>query len=489
MTGKVTLTLDLDETRLLWPQTTRGVVTLENSGPEPIERINKEIDQARCALSVTAVETGEMTLFAEPPPPGGPFYDLSLAPGQKHEERFTLSNRARLAGPGLYSVRAYCTWEEGTVSSVPVRVEVLAAAPRFARLATTSGGPAGNVLCAWINAEGDAGTLWLSTLSTSGGGGFAATTRLCPVPLTATPVLSVPPLGPSSRQYVAWAARGSLGYAIHASGQVTTGSIDLGAEHLVATPLLEAAFAPDVAPYAEALLIGEAAGGYQLRVARITGASGTVGEPVLCEGPMPRWAHTAYRADESRCTTFLAPRWLKPGEPAVSVQIGAWSPGEPPEATSLVANWPGVLIAADQCLAADGTAYGAAIINLGADKPRYALQRWRVTADDRFEEGTLTWIAWSREDPIARAVLRVNAQQDLCALLLAEEKGAGFFRCDARGQVVSFNAVIEATAAPVDVFFVDWTTAAILYTEPRCGLRILSTAPHRRPISPAGAAV
>lgn len=466
-------TLELAETRLLWPQTTRGVVTLENVGEDPVERVNAELDQARTALSVTALETGEVRLFARPPPPGGPFYSVSIAPGERLEDRLLLSSRARLPGPGIYSVRAHAAWEGGAVDSVPVRVEVVRAAPRAVRLVTTSGGPAGHVYCAWVNAEGDSGALWLSLLTTNADADFAVSTRLARAPLTASPVLSAPPLGPSAHRFVAWTARCSLVCAVHASEQqVTTCMVELDAtDYLIAAPLLEAPFAPGAAPHAEALLIHEIPGGYELRVAQL-GATATLGPAVSCEGPVPRWAHIAYRADGSRCTTFLAPRWLRPGEPAIAVSLGPWEPDAPPVQPVLQGNWPGVLLAADQTMTAEGTALGVALLDMGIDAPRYALQRWRVTTEGRFEEGTLTWVAWERANPIAHAVLRVNVQHDPCALLLSGGPDAGWFRCDARGEVVSLAGVIDPMAAPVDVFFVNWTEPAILYNDPRCGLRI-----------------
>lgn len=465
-------TLELAETRLFWPQTTRGVVTLENVGEDPVERVNAELDQAQTALSVTALETGEASLFAKPPPPGGPFYSVSIAPGEKLEDQFLLSSRVRLPGPGIYSVRAHAAWEGGAVDSIPVRVEVVRSAPRAVSLVTTSGGPAGHVYCAWVNAEGDSGALWLSLLTTGADPDFAVSTRIARVPITATPVLSAPPLGPSARRYVAWTARRSLVCAVYAHDQVTTCMVELdGADALIAAPLLEAPFAPGAAPHAEALLIQEVPGGFALRVAHL-GATAALDPAVLCEGPLPRWAHIAYRADGSRCATLLAPRWLRPGEPAVAVSLGPWEPDAPPSPPSLQANWPGVLIAADQAMTAEGAALGVALLDMGVDAPRYALQRWRVTAEGRFEEGTLTWVAWSCADPIVYAVLRVNAQHAPCALLLSGGQDAAWFRGDARGEVVSLAGVIDPMAAPVDVFFLDWTEPAILYNDPRCGLRI-----------------
>jgi hypothetical protein len=465
-------TLELAETRLVWPQTTRGVVTLLNVGEEPAERVNQELDRAETALGVTDLSTAKATLFARPPPPGGPFHSVTIAPGEAHHDRFVLGRRVDLPGPGMYSVRAHAAWEGGSSDSIPVRVEIVAAAPRLARVVTTSGGPGGHVYCAWVNAENESGALWLSLITASPDLAFVETTRLARVPITATPVLSVPPLGPSSHRYVAWTARRSLVWAMTNAGQVVTSVVELdAADYLIATPVLEAPFVPGEAPYAEALLIHEIAGGFQLRVARLAAPS-TVGPAVRCEGPMPRWAHIAYRADAGRSTTFFAPHWRSPGEPAIAVSLGAWEPGSDPAPPELQASWPGVLFAADQCLTADGTALGVMLLDVGLDAPRYALQRWKVTPEGRFEEGTLTWVGWEHASPIARAVLRVNAAHEACLLLLSSGADAGWFRWTGRGEVESLAGAIGATATPMDGFFFDWTKPAILYNDPGTGLRI-----------------
>jgi hypothetical protein len=479
----VKATLELAETRLVWPQTTRVVSTLENAGEEAIEHVNVGNERASAALGLTDVETGHARRLAQAPPPGVFYGDVTLAPGERLTEAFRLSRRVPLPGPGLYSLRAHHTWEGGGVDSIPVRFEVVAASPRALDLATTTGGPAGDVRCAWVNAGPKASSLWLSLVDTSSAA-FSSSTRLAEVPADAAPVLSAPPLGPSVQQYVAWIAGASLAYAVHREGQVTPGAIPLdGPGYAIVPPLLEAPFDPKGRPSAEAVLLREAPGGFHVRVARLDGP-GALGEPVLVEGPVPRWARTAYRADASRCTVFLAPRRLRAGEPAISVSVAAWRSGRPVE---VVANWPGVLLAADQRLAGDGTAIGVALLDMHAGEggPRYALQRWRVTPDDRFEEGTLTRIAWGRDEPAARVVFRIDSLGGVCALLEGKESGA-WLRADGAGHVAPLACLPEPGAVPRDVFFVDWTEPAILYDDPRAGLRIATAAPRRPVLSPAG---
>ena len=333
----------------------------------------------------------------------------------------------------------------------------------------------------------------MSLLSALGEADFISTVRLADVPKAAVPVLSAPAGRAPHAQYVGWIDDAKLGVAIHQMGRVETRALDLGAPgYQLVAPLLEVPFAPDMPAHAEALLAREAPGGFQLVVARLHQDEG-LGDAVAVDAPPFVWAHTLQRTDLGRSTLFFVPR-QRGDERVLTLLHASWRPGGTPEHLLPVGTWAGVLLAADQRLGANGMGVGAAILDVGHEAPSYVVQRWRVLPDGRFEEGTLSRVEWPYDAPIEQAIERVDPFGGAHALLRGGP-GGRFHAWRPGGHVSPLADDLAATEAgsapmpPADIYFLDQTDPVIVFSDPRAGLRVWSSTPRRRAISPAGLAV
>lgn len=491
-----TVSLMFEKTRFLWGESTPVTIQLENRGAEPLAYLNYSNHDAMPTLIVKSVETGVETEHKRLEVPGAMPPPVTVEPKTTWEYRFDLNKEIEFPSAGEFNVYARCDWGRSEkAQSDPVRVEVMPTSPQAFDTATTGGGPVGDLFCAWVNLEEEeeSDSLWLSLISTSGEARILQSLPICEIPKEARPVLSVPPNAPPTSQYVAWIEDQILNHIVHTYGRLEIGGVGLNAPgYEIVPPLFEDPFEPGAKQGAEALLIREVEGGWLLCAVDLdggvitardssSGGGGGVGSSsppndLFVKGPMPLQNYTAYRSDASRRTVFSQQNNLSADRASVSLSVAGWAKGSLPQTPKLLAEWEGVLVAADQCLTATDALVGAALLYVppaaaaAADSHFYELRRWRLEADDTFIETGNLPLFWKPGTAIEKAVLRIRQDEKMFALLKNTEDN--LWRLFDGEELKLLADSLQNIAEPIKIFFVDQSVPCILFPDAESGLRL-----------------
>ncbi|APR80246.1 Hypothetical protein A7982_05593 [Minicystis rosea] len=491
MTVKATLTLE--ETRLLWQQSTLVSAEVSNEGRTSLPSLNAQNRRAAPTVVIVDTATGRADHFAEPAFPDGGDPIVDLQPGKQRAERFSLLDRARFAAPGLYEISVAYAWDarsDGDEEEPPappravspsVEVWVLPAEPRALSLEPMTGALGVTSFAAWVNEESGAFGLWLSTIGAVPDPRIAQTTFLGAVPGPITPILSIPPATTPHHQHVAWIAGRELFHLGHARGQVTpVRALDLGTTgYRVIPPLLEDPFEGAAVQGAEALLVAPSAGGFEMRIAHLD-AQSTLSEAVVVRCPLPRWAATSYRVDGARRTFFLLP--TKDG---VILSVSAWSRGAGPQPPWPLVEWEGEVLAVDLAVIRGNTVVGAALMTIATDEgPRHVVRRFRLTSADVIQLGPDTVIPVQEDLRIEGAILRVNSDEESFVVMKTGGDSPRWLFLGADGKIRALDGPADEMALPADIVFARWTTPVLLYKRPGFGLDLTPLGPLPRLVSP-----
>lgn len=484
----VTAKLKLEQNNLLWGQTTKGMTEIINGGGVTLEYLNYENDRAQPTFVLTDLQKGEVTEFSQKVLPGGANYEVMVKPGEEIETNFELCYKVKFPSPGAFEVKTRFEWLGGNVESEPVRVQILPTSPRARSIATAGGGSVGDVFCAWVNAEdGDGGGLWLSSIGAITEARFQKALRLGSIPSDTVPVLSVPPNTSPTNQYVGWLEGQTLKYVVHNFGRVQTAEIPLvNNDYKIIAPLLEDPFTePHERQYAEALLIRQAENGWEMRLLSIP-ENGKQGETIKVQGAIPDKFYTLYRSDTERRTVFWQQSIFSNQKPAAVLSISNWAKGKLPQPPQIKAIWEGKVIAADQSLTGDDSVVGAVLLKVETDeKFYYELRKWRLDPRDNFTESPAIPVLSHTESVITEAILRIRPDWYVFGLLRYDkDKLWRSLRNDDEVKLLSDE--LQNINGEINIFFVNQTTPAILYTDPECGLRIAFDGPAPKRFLPAG---
>lgn len=468
---KVSVTLELERNTLVWPPQTRGRTTIQNDSPRPLTNINSEHQGAGPALLVLDATTRAVRRYAELQPPGAEPMELDVAAGAAMTTNFSFGHRIELPGPGRYELASEYSWEGGTLRSAPVRVQVRPAQPRAISCASVAGGRGGDLFVAWRNDEPKpTGGVWLSRITTTERARFIDSRLLADSPRDAVPLVSIPASGQPGRQCVVWRNREQLEYAIHARTKITTGRLELGeGGHLCGPPLEDPHTAqpdPDRRGF-EILWIRPNQAGWALHLIPIA-SDRQRQAPTQVHGPSPTNVLTTYDRNGARTTWFLRSIPDSRGQPTTELSATAWplALGLTPRPPTLMVRWRGQIMTASVAQRPDDSAFGVALIN-GSAGQSMIVHRWR-SGPQGFEELDPDELGWPSNDPIEFGVLRV-AQDGRWYALVRSKRGAWGW-CQ-RGQSAQFlPAKYADVRSPLDIFFVDGTIPALVYTRARCGL-------------------
>ncbi len=483
--------LNLDQNRLLWGETTKGTTKIINDGDTTLEYLNFENDRALPTFVLTDLQKADVTDSFQQVLPGAANYEIMLKPGETWETNFELCYKIKFPRAGSFEIKTRFEWYGASTESEPFKIEILPASPRARSLETTGGGPVGDLFCAWVNAgENGSGELRLLSIGAVSEARFQKSLRLCEIPVNAQPILSVPPNTSPTNQFVGWIDGQTLKYIVHRFGQISAYKIPLDDNNYkIIPPLLEDPFnKPSEKQNADALLMRETDGGWEMRVLTLGDAS-ALSQPVKAQGPIPVQSYTAYRSDTERRTIFWEQNMFSAEKAAVALSVSNWAAGKVPQAPKLKAAWEGKFVAADQSLTDDDAVIGAVLLHLETDnKNNYELRRWKIDSNDIFTESPAVRINWNPETVITEAVLRIRADEYVFALLRSAEDD--LWRVLAEdGELKLLPENLQNITGKVNIFFVNQSVPAILYTDPECGLRIAFDGPAPKRFSPAGARI
>jgi hypothetical protein len=479
--------LKLNQTRLLWGQTAEVTTAITNEGETLLEFLNYDNERGLPTLILTDFQTGGTTEHAQRNLPGTEGSEITVLPGETREFEFRLCYRLQFSSAGSFEIRTRFDWAGGSAESEPVEIEVLPTKPLARHIETTGGGPAGDIFCAWVNEKENRAGLWLSSVGAISEARFQESIRLGDIAVEAQPVLSVPNNTSPTSQYVAWTDGSTLRYAVHTHGHIKTGEISLGdKDYQIIAPLLEDPFCE---PYenqkAETLLMREKENGWEMRVVALTDEP-QIREPIAVDGPKPRQCYTAYRSDAERRTIFWEQTSFAGEKEAVALSVSNWAKGKNPPIPKLKAAWEGKFVAADQSLTGDDAVLGAVLLHIEAEnKNFYEISRWRIDARDNFTELPAIRLEWNPETTISEAVIRIRADECVFALLRSAQDDQWRI-CSGDGNLKPLKESLQNINGQVNIFFVNQTVPAILYTDPQCGLRFAFEGAAPKRLAPTG---
>lgn len=475
----VSAELKLNETRLLFQQSTDCVAELKNAGPSPISKVNPDNMGAGATLVLTDVATGDVRTFATPVQPGVQSVDVNLDKGESLKDEFFLSDRVTIPAPGIYELKARYQWGLGsTVESPAVRIEVLESRPRSTFPVVLQKPPTQLYLVAWLNvidvAKGSF-QVWLSHVTGYGRPKVRQCFHVADVDKVVQPALAAPPNGQSGVQWVAWLNGDRLVYALNRGSEVTAEStfkLDDDTYRLIPPLLLNPTARGESIQGFDALLYGSVpeTSKHFLGVAHLTpSGKGELSQPIEVPATAPVWASTAHLANGDRYT-FMAINGLN----SASLEMARWSATKSPAKIGTVASWPARCLACDFALGESDAVLGAMVGEVGTDASRdYTLYTWRFGAPDQFQDAGKVRIAVPEGVGVDQAIVRVNADGVPFALLRTTGKRAAWYFCGPKGTLMALPSDAADFRMPGDILFRDGGDPVIMFGDPPRGFQLV----------------
>lgn len=471
--------LQLDETRLLFQQSTRCYTNLVNDGDELLENINPNNLKGAAEISLKNIETDKTTLHAKKNLPESEHPVLSLQIGEKLIDTFQLSSLFEFPSCGVYELRAHFEWNEGDVASEPVWVEVQPAKPQFFITETTHGSQIGDIFCVWINKNNERNSLYLSKIDSSDETHFISTNEIAEIPQEVKPALSVAANAIPTRQYCAWILGNKLNYVIYSRGQIQSNVFELDADdYEIIPPLLEDPWDEGVRQFAEVLLLKKGTDSWQMRTVLLGEPPAMSKDVRKVKSVSPQWFRTVYRSTGERFTFILVPL-SRDGNPYVKLAMSVWKARTLPTYPVFVTNWQGTLVAADVLLAGDNRIVGAGLVKQhNEEKTEYVIQKWSLDKNDELKLSTLPLLLWNEKWTIEHAILRVNGEGTTFMLVKGGPESKWFW-VDGAGEITSLGELSPQINLPANIIFVNFIYPALLYTDKNCGLKLHYLGPKR----------
>jgi len=471
--------LKLDETKLLFQQSTDCVAELKNTGPSSISNVNPNNLGAGATLLLTDVATGEVRTFATPKQVGVQSADTSLAKGESLKDEFFLNDRITIPAPGIYELKAHYEWGFGSeVDSAPVGLEVLESRPRNTYPVVLEGPPTQLYLVAWINVI-DAAMgrfeVWLSQVTGYGKPMVRQCFHVADVNKVLEPILAAPPNTQSGVQWVAWLDGDRLVYALNRGSEVTSEStfkLDDDKYRLIPPLLLNPPARGESIQGFDALLYGTDPDASKrfLVVAHCTpSGKGELGRPIEAPGTAPVWASTAHLANGDRYTLMAIIAMN-----SSALQMARWSASKSPGKIETVGSWPAKCLACDFALSESDDVLGAMLGESGSGASRqYALYKWRFAAPDRYQDAGKVAIALPEGVGVDQAIVRVNLDGVPYALLRTAGKQAAWHFCGPDGALSGLSGDAAKFRMPGDILFRKGLAPVIIFGDPPRGFQLV----------------
>ena len=469
MTLRVTAALSSDRT--VWPGLPRCTIELVNGGDAPIRWLNDRAARYQCGLQLTRPDTGE-TLRWDPEP--SQFVDppeRRLDAGSTVREVVSLASRGALPGPGRWELRVRARHAEGEVVSDPVAFDVIAAPITGFDLVNAAGRPDGHALCAWVATAQQGAVVGLSTLSTTYTPRFVDSSIACSATAGVWPVLSVAPRRSARHPHFAWLDMEGLHWVLVEPSAYGIGSMPCEPGWQLVSPMVE----DDRG--AAAVLVRSGEGSWQLRTVRLDTA--TLSAPQTVAGPPPQWGKLAVFSD-GRADLLT----LHPDASGLELLRASWAASGQLASPQHAATVRGRLLAADvRAILGDASA-GVILCAIEGTPPRVVAHRFAIAgpgAPLRVEP--LREVELPAGDVVAQALAAVDEAGRVHALLRVG--GAGGARwvwwAEERG-LLELPEAIAGTATPRALTFLHGTRPALVWIDPRAGLRVHPVDPPLVPV-------
>lgn len=476
----VTAELKLKSTTLLVHQSTEVVAEITNDTKEPLSYLNPVNNGGSPDYVLTDLETGESEVFKSLRPPGGVPKPVHLAPKQALKDEFFLTDRFQFSKPGKFELRADYAWDGGsaTISSQPVKLEVLPATPRALTCSSIRGSAAPAMVAAWVHAVDAAKgkfEIWLSEISTSRKPKVRDSMLIGEVGSSVEPFVSVPPAVPPTAQWMAWQQEGKLCTVLMVNRTASTVSahqLPFDDYRIVPPVLLDVVKKGEVIPGLDVLLIRSmpAGGGNQFLVARSSAGDTKVEEitAALPAGLIP-WARTAYLEGGKRLTFLVLAQ-----QDQTVLAVSQWAAGQVPQAIRELHAWRGKFVAADLCWTQENVVHGMLLLDQGVpDSRSYSFESWSSDGQGAFAEGRSTPLAFPLGQNIATAVCRVDEDGLPYALIRLDDKAKTWRFCGPSGDVGCLTGPAEQIKLPVDILFRKGSDPVVLFCEPQRGIQLV----------------
>lgn len=450
----IVATLQIEETKLLWTQTTKCYTQLVNGDEKPLSQINPENRRSSATICITNVETGEKTFHTQPFDFNDENISTSLNTGESLEDVFDLSDIFQFPSCGIFDLQAHYKCTDKNVESNIVRVEVLPTKPTFLATRVESGK---DVFGVWLND----GEVWLTLINTATEPRFVWSKPIAALSDEAKPFLSFPTKTFSARQYVAWIVGDKLHYVVSNDEESQSNIIELDADdYEIVPPILE-----NQSSAAEVLLLKKSSNEWQMRVVSLS-RTPTFSNDLRIGGAAPEWFQTIYRSNGDRYTFVLMPQ-SREGNSYTKLAMSLWKTQITPAKPVFLHNIQGILVAADVFLSTDERIFGAALVK---QENKLTVQKWQLDKNDELVLIEMPPLSWNYEWTIEHAVLRVNSE-GIPFMLLKGGPDRNWFWVDDAGEIISLGELSSNINLPVDIIFAGNTFPRILYTDQNCGFQ------------------
>lgn len=450
----IVATLKLEETKLLWTQTTKCYTQLANGDDQPLSQINPENRRGSATISVTNVKTGEKTFHSQPFDFNDEHISTSLKPGENLEDFFDLSDIFQFPSCGVFDLQARYECADKNVESNIVRVEVLPTKPTFLATRVESGN---DVFGVWLNN----GKIWLTLINTATEPRFVWSKPIATISDEAELFLSFPTKTFSARQYVAWIVGDKLHYVVSNDEQSQSNIIELDADdYEIVPPILE-----NQSSAAEVLMLKKSSSEWQMRVCSLS-RTPTFSSELRIGGAAPEWFQTIYRSNGDRYTFVLMPQ-SREGNQYTKLAMSLWKEQVAPSKPIFLHNLQGILVAADVFLSTDDRIFGAALVK---QETKFIIQKWQLDKNDELALIEMPPLSLNEEWKIEHALLRVSGE-GIPFMLIKGGPESNWFWLDDAGEIISLGELSSNINLPIDIIFAGNTFPQILYTDETCGFQ------------------
>ncbi len=469
--------IEIEQRELVWGESARGTVTLANEGDETLSYLNSANRGSMPTFVLTDVKTGESREFFDLklPDSGEPASEVEVDAVWSRD--FDLQSTVDLPAPGTYELRARFKWSGGGTLSEPVGITVTAADPVGFAMETGSGGPFGDLFCAWTNRIDATAEIWLWQVETIFDTKIKRSRRILEVPTTIRPILSVPGNTASTGKYIGWLDGSELKIVeIESAGAAISVTLD-APDYSIVPPLMEPRSGADDSSVCEVLLAKPA--GESWRIGVVAAEGGSALKLTELPGPFPVAFRTAYGSDGVRRTTFLQ-AMKSDGESVVRLSCVDWPRGSGSFVKRAISEWPAVFIAFDQAILEDDSVAGA-VITAPEEGNQFDIRSWRIATNGEFRWGPSHRI----KGKFSNGVVRTTPEGSVIALFQNEANGVWWMFDSVLG-LRELPDILQGMSEPLGLFFVDRRIPAVMFNDPGCGLRIAYPAQKPRRISLTG---
>ncbi|MBW2108723.1 MAG: hypothetical protein JRI36_08675 [Deltaproteobacteria bacterium] len=445
-------------------------IKLKNTGTMPLTIWDPNAAAGQPVLRVLNVKTGEEQLFRDKIPPGKPVIprEMLLQVGESVSHVFRLKQKAGTLAPGEYEFSAIYEYgdDKQRQESSPVPVTIRPTTAKNLSLASGRGGTATFFYGTWINLDSEPPELVRSMFHFMVGGGIKSSIVVGKADVHTRPVISAPRNTTAAPgQWIAWVTNGILHalYVDEKGGPSATLKLRLTSDNVQIVPPLyyDSAGREGVTSGGALLCLGPPAGtGFQLLSLAFGSKEAVMEGSLNLAGPYPAWIETQVRSDGSRTALFVQVE----GE-TIHLWAVPWPHGSavrpaPVEPTPL-ASWKGRFVYAGVTMGQNDDILGACLAwidqsdETGPDdtdmESKLEFILWTYRPDGKFIERGRHEVLWTSEEPIEKALIRVN-EEGTPAALLRDQKGH-WFVSDGRGNTSSAPGIFRETKLPLDLGF------------------------------------